>query len=327
MRIKSGFLVCICIFLGVISLIGCIPVKPILMPTAPVLSDTPSLTPKPTATIRSTVLPEPTVPSEPTRPTSAPVSYVTEDFISPDGNWKATIDTTRVEINKNRDLLNIVFLVKSTDGKTVSLIDDSAAIDQPLEGYIYPYVFKWSNDGKSLFYSHISTGGDGCFVINKPGGSDLKRLDLNTGDTITLVDGATYMALSPQESLLAYNKDWGSFLTIKDLNSLVENDYFSPAKTIGNIPGNVTDIIWSPDGNYLAYTFIGNPCDFPAKTSVVLMDVRNRNSKILIDVSETDYYTKEFLDTNTILMVAEQTGVPAAPYLFNILTGEITPFQ
>lgn len=165
-------------------------------------------TAEPTATARPSFTSTPSITRTPyqTRTPKADI-VILEESASPSGEWTATI--TRTIRGKN---YNLYFEVKNSQNNQTWVVEnlDFTEPENPLEGYKYPYLFKWSEDGNYLYYSHLSTGGDGCYIPREPGGFDLKRFDLVTGETVTIREGlATWMALSPDEKWLAYIDGWG----------------------------------------------------------------------------------------------------------------------
>jgi hypothetical protein len=105
-------------------------------------------------------------------------TYIREDQ-SPDGTWNAVVTVTTQGVNKN-----LLFRVSNKLNNQIWTIEniDFTEPENPLDGYKYPYVFKWSNDGNNLYFSHLSTGGDGCYIPTKPGGFDMVKFNLTTGD-------------------------------------------------------------------------------------------------------------------------------------------------
>jgi Tol biopolymer transport system component len=243
---------------------------------------------------------------------------------SPDGLWVAKIQETYFP-SKAENNIEIIFTFRANFYEAQEhVIEEYSTTNVKPGGHLFPFIFQWSKDGRYMYYSH-SESGDGCFGF---GNMNLMRLDLITGEIKEILNSkASEFALSPDEKFLAYTRDWNSILMIRDQNTLQDKSIESPAKTVGNVEGYITDIVWSNDGKYIAYTFIGYPCSFPLLTSIVLVDAKTLNQKILIDIGDVDYHVKRFLDSNILLLEGHQIGIPGSLFLLNISTGEITPIQ
>lgn len=254
-------------------------------------------------------------------PTLETETVVFEESTSPDGAWTATI--TRTIRGKN---YNLHFAVKNSQNNQNWIVEnlDFTEPENPLVGYKYPYVFKWSEDGNYLYYSHLSTGGDGCFGYFQPGGFGLNRFDLSNGNVVEIrSDRATWMALSPDEKRLAYIADWGANVSILNMENGQEQSY--PLPPVKNELGMITDtsdLYWAPDGKSLVYAHYIGVCDLLIPVSYIIQLFPDTNQqKILVSHNEEGYHPIEWNIQDKILL---QNFEDEKVWL-NLITEEITP--
>ncbi|MBK9924281.1 MAG: hypothetical protein IPP66_03230 [Anaerolineales bacterium] len=133
-----------------VILTGCTS-KPSQIPTVEFTS-----TPKPTFTL----IAEPTGTPNPTSTPEARI-YTPEDSTSPNGEWRGVVTITTMGED-----INILFELSNINNGQVWQVEhkDIKEPENPMEGYLYPYIFKWSDNGNFLYYSHLTTGGDGCYI-------------------------------------------------------------------------------------------------------------------------------------------------------------------
>lgn len=118
---------------------------------------------------------------------------------------------------------------------------------------------------------------------DRNGWSDLDMIDRFTGKRTTIAkrEEAGFMdAWSPDSKFISVN--WGL-----DDRPVVVNTH-TGHRIYGEKNSWVSDMLWSPNGRYLAYTSYVNPPNDPNRSGVVLLDVRTKRLKTLqrVEISE-----------------------------------------
>ena len=254
--------------------------------------------------------------------TSTPVAetVVFEENKSPNGEWIGKVTVTTQGINKNVKFS----LVNNITGQNWLIENrDFLEPENPLEGFEYPYIFKWSEDGQHLFYSHLSTGGDGCYVTHKPGGFDFHRFDLATGEDIILqATGGTQLALSPDEKKLAYVQNWDSQLTILDFEN--KNMQVIPLLTITEVQGlvdTIDHILWSPDRTHLVYSYSWGDCGDYFVSNIIILELDTLSQIFLVENNRNGYIPIEWAKKEQILIKDNEDN----QWWLNVTTKEIIP--
>ncbi|HNH26071.1 MAG TPA: hypothetical protein PKJ84_11140 [Anaerolineales bacterium] len=223
--------------------------------------------------------------------TNTPVAetVVFEENMSPNGEWTGVVSVTTRDTQKN-----VNFIVVNNINNQKWTLEDINFLepDNPLNGFKYPYVFMWSKDGRYMYYSHLSMGGDGCFGHFKPGGSDLIKFDLLLGIFVVIKeDSATWMALSPDEEKLAFVDMYGGNVSVLDIQKGITASF--PLPDLEDAQGyynDTSDIYWSPEGDSLVYAYYIGVCDFIYPASYIIQVFPESNyQKILIENSEESY--------------------------------------
>ena len=279
-------------------------------------------------TIDITITPQPifTLTPEPTN-TPSPIgtpeteTVVFEESTSPDGLWGATIIRTIQGEN-----YNIRFTVSNNFNDQTWVIENlDFKKPEPLVGYHYPYIFTWSDNGKYLYYSHLTTGGDGCYVPSRPGGFDLRRVDLLTGEDVVIQEeGGTWLALSPDESKLAYVQGWDGNVTLLNIEN--QNEQIIPLPPITDVYGLVdtTDyVFWSPDGNSFVYAFLWGDCGDYFFSYIMHFDINAQKQTVLINHDEHGYIPVEWKEQDKILLLDNEDN----NWWLDPTTKEITPAE
>lgn len=281
------------------------------------------------ATVEFTKTVEPTltptiIPTETITPTNTPEisTDVLDKSTSPDGTWTATI--TRTKQDKNYHLL---FTVSSSSKNQTWVVEDLKFYEpaNPLNGYKYPYIFKWSDDGDSLFYSHLSTGGDGCYILSAPGGFDLRKVDLSNGMIVIIQDGGgTWMALSPDESKLAYISGWDGNVTVLDIKTKTEQTFLLPSIPKEDGFEKTTEYaIWSPDGRNIIYAYLWGSCGEYLYSYIILVHLQNQQQTILLNRDEHGFIPIKWNIQDKILLKDNENN----NWWLNPFTKEIIPAQ
>jgi WD40 repeat protein len=167
--------------------------------------------------------------------------------------------------------------------------------------FLIPSVFEWSKDGIHIYYSHTFTGADGCYPSDY---SNLMKFNIITGEVTEVLNGrASEFSLSPDETQLAYNANWGRVITMRDLKTRNEYD-IEPPKQFADMPYAMsTSFAWSSDGGFLAYTFVDDPCWVAETNAVVLVNTFSHQQKVLVvKTDRMPLWVERFLNDNAILL-------------------------
>jgi Tol biopolymer transport system component len=212
---------------------------------------------------------------------------------SPDGKWKATV----LEDQESASLR-----VSSTDGSVVWIADTVTERDI-YGGFEWPIPFHWSKDGRYLYFTHHERG-DGCISLFH--GSDLQRLDLQTGEVTEIIPRVGYwLALSPDETTLAY-LSFEKGLILHDLPSGDERQvHLDIEDAYPETPLHKSHLLWSPNGNLLVLTIDIDVCGPGWSTAIVQVDVATLSQTVLLHEDEKLLYTIEWLEANRILLWEE----------------------
>jgi len=217
--------------------------------------------------------------------------YLTE--ISPDGNWIAA------SCGYKRDQ---TLIVKSKQG--VSWVVEYKELISPNQtGALFP-VF-WDVEGGYLYFSGSkgsSSGGNQCFPVNlyRDSSYGLFQLNLNQGSWVILLpptDSFYGIRFSPTGRRYAVDMNG---ITIADLKSgdLVEID-----------TSGVMDLLWSPDGRYLAYSVANcNESGWAQSAAVYVWDsTTNLTQEIFsIKVEKILLYPEVWIDNSTLRVSVEK---------------------
>jgi len=191
----------------------------------------------------------------------------------------------------------------------------------------YPYVFQWSKDSRSFYFSHLSSFVDGCFAVSRPGGAGLKRYDLSSSSIITIhEDHAEWMALSPNEKQLAYIGAYSGIIFVMDMESNSTQPFVPTAIDNSNISYYADFIYWSPDGKSLVYSYFADPCNpemYPPDRYLVQLFPNLNQLKILLSPNEHDYIPSGWDIQDKIVLEDNNNNL----WWLNPNTKEITPAQ
>jgi hypothetical protein len=167
-------------------------------------------------------------------------------------------------------------------------------------GYTVPRPFHWSNDGNYLYITN-DPAPDGCALFVN--GSDLKRVDLSSGEVTQIVEPVgPWLSLSPNETKLAYlSWDGDRPLVVRDLASGAENAIKLPVSDPNWQAGNV---VWSPDGDKLVLTIANTPCSggWARSTSIVQVNLGTLEAKPVIEDDDRLLVTTEWPEPSTIVL-------------------------
>ena len=241
---------------------------------------------------------------------------------SSDGKWVAVGLVAIPPENGSGKLAYVRLMVFSADGKTHwTIIDHWQELGL---GFPMPEPLKWSQDSQYFYFTHRVTP-DGCSVF--PFLTDLQRVSLEDGTVSELLpQTALTLALSPDESKVAYLRSGESGLVLRDLNTKeVRETKIDPGRDF-----NAGNILWSPDGKSLTLTVAINPCMGDAvasrtvqaqSTSILLVDAKTLQQKVLIKEDPRLFVTWQWKEPERITLT---DGRENALWYLNVNTGEIT---
>jgi hypothetical protein len=270
----------------------------ITLPTK-TLTQTPSQTPKPTKTL-TPVTPTIPVATLNAEATLEAFSNLCDEFetdsdrygvISPDGKWVS------ISCGYKR---NQTLIVQNRDG-VKWVFDFTDFIDPSLGGVMGRFTpLAWSPDNRFLYFSKVmgySGGGNQCF----PGGGDygLYRLHLETGTLVTFIssDGNDFpgdkIRFSPTNEYYAVNRDG---VTIRNI--------VSGKETKINVSG-VMEMIWSPDGKFLAFSVASCGETLVESSSIFVWDSSNSQTQVLFSTKEMLLRPQSWIDNSKLRFEGE----------------------
>ncbi|MFZ4662080.1 MAG: hypothetical protein ACOYNY_34030 [Caldilineaceae bacterium] len=217
---------------------------------------------------------------------------------SPDGAW---VVEGLAAFPKGKD--NIYYTemrVKKSDGSAQWLT--VAEWSRFGLGYTTPQPLRWSPDGRYLYFTNAPIP-DGCGLFVNA--SDLQRLDLADGTVREVLPFGTTWALTvaPDAAKVVYSQ--GSELYILELAT----SNYASIKVEGLEAGaQWGNFVWSPDSQQVAFTIAYEPCLPSAwRQSIVVVDIRTRTTKTLIEKDKRLFVTQAWLDEDR-LQVSDQDG-------------------
>jgi len=198
-------------------------------------------------------------------------------------------------------------------------------------GAFTPQPVQWSKDSKVFYYTNLQSF-DGCKVL-RSNGSDLWSVDMDSGKITQLLPmQASYIALSPDETRLAYIEQGSLNLVFRNLKN---GETEQTVSIDPNIPFDAGNLFWSPEGNLLVVTLANIPCPsyaidkppYTDTTSILLVNTQTYNVlKVIVRDAERklatgwwDNHTVELTDPNgkvfhldvtTDITTAYRTPVP-----------------
>lgn len=213
-------------------------------------------------------------------------------IISSDGQWVSI----SCGYKGNRKLI-----VQNQDG--VKWILNYADFVAPsIEGFLGGFTpLAWSPDNRFFFFSKVigySGGGDQCF----PGGGDygLYRLHLETGTVVTFIasDGQDFpgdkIRFSPTNEYYAVNRDG---VTIRNI--------MSGKETKIDVSG-VMEMIWSPDGKFLAFSVASCGETLVESSSIFVWDSSTNQTQVLLSTNEMLLRPQSWIDNSQLRFEGEK---------------------
>lgn len=233
-----------------------IPVTPRPVDT-PVPADTPTRRAPATPSRASTPIPTPDLASFDEKEWS---------YTSPDGKWMALTKAAFPKVGSAAVSYYTQLKVSQASGDTEWVV-----VNEWSEwglGYTVPQPLSWSLDGRYCYYTNRPVP-DGCAVFVN--GLDLWKVDLSSGSVEQIMPpSGLWLALSPDETMVAYIRYGGRALVIRDLSTGKEREtQLDPGK-----PYQAGAITWSPDGAAILLTLALQPCSgsWADSTSIVHID-------------------------------------------------------
>ena len=255
------------------------------------------------------------------------------ELISPDGKRTAVVFVTTFTQPEAEE---IELTVISRDGKHRQIVESIHfdrlvyLMDLPQRGHIYLKIVQWSVDGKSLYFSKAYPYGTPCSMSwLGQGGADLRKFDLDTGETTVLLDRlAIEMLFSPDKQTLLYTPGFNSQVVL--YNVLTHEKTSLPLPDLADVnPGfelekNTSGLLWSPDGRFAVYAVLKGICDAPIALSSVIMLIDTSNLSQEIILNEKDGFLPiKWENPNGILLQDNEDSY----WWLNPTTKEITPAQ
>lgn len=265
--------------IGLLLLGGCSSPTATPTPTAITPTLTATISPTATADISPTVA-EPIVPTATTSTIAATpdiaetVAALSEPrvyapLLSPDGKWRAeAVIYDCVSVNgEGEKAYEQLRLIQVQEG--VELVADSQLLNCGGLGSFGFAGLYWSPNSRYFYYTDAREGvPDGCGYLHRP----VVRLDATNLDIEHLGGGP----LSPDGTRIATSQR--KEIVVWDINE----------GELSRIPAIASDaatgpIAWSPDNNALVYLQNDSYCPFPGKSYVVLIDLLERESTLLLE--------------------------------------------
>jgi len=183
----------------------------------------------------------------------------------------------------------------------------------------------WSEDGKYLYFAPFFFGDGGCAIYYEALG--LLRLDLYSGEFVEI--------LSPDETWYTYNltfsnddNDWGYIETwnqppiLKLTNLATQTQEEIP---LGENYSGAGNLIWSQDNTQIIYSARSGEDCVEMTYYLVLMDVKNQTSKIILEGQWADPYKPvQWVDEDRVIVVE---WFSEASFTLDLITGELLPYQ
>ncbi len=252
---------------------------------------------------RAVALPTSAVPSTSVKPSSTTETW---SATSPDGKWLAEgVRESQFEPCGYRTRLTVTSAAGDVTWKAWDGLQNCGL------GSTDPVPFHWSQDGNHLYFTNQPRP-DGCAQFVN--GSDLYRVELTTGQVTQLMpEAGLWLALSPDETQLAYMAYGGRGLVVRGLASGVEREAKLPQ---GAQAGN---IVWSPDQTALLFTLDEGGCS--QMYSVARIDLQTLKQTILVEADERKFVTIGWFESERATLVDNDGN----NWWVDVATGQLTP--
>ncbi|MEZ4643265.1 MAG: hypothetical protein R3E31_11130 [Chloroflexota bacterium] len=261
---------------------------------------------------------------------TAPASMDLTVSPSPDGLWQ--VEQRRSASVITDDGLEIYYVsltARALDGRNLVWTPVAEWRGAGL-GETFPSIYRWSENGRFLY---LTNGGsaDGCAIFFN--GTDLTRIDLETGSAVSLLPpySTLNLALSPDETWLAYavREDGKAALALRDVAIAYDDqgnlmlDEANPAAVISldvTAEAQIGSFIWSPDNNSLVITVANEPCSQNWTHTLLLVNVTTNEVTALWPADAQQLIATDWLTATTIRVV----DVNSQAWQLDISTGTLT---
>lgn len=187
------------------------------------------------------------------------------------------------------------------------------------DGKLKPVHF--SNDRQTFYFSPHLVGDGGCPVYGWNYG--LFKINLKTGVIVEQVspeeNAGFNFAFSHDDKYLAY-----LYSNLKLPNIQIQDLKYNTQKEIpiDGVYSEAGAMIWSPDDGQLIFSArTGEDC-FEMNYSVISLDLKNLNQKVIVQGSAKMIFPVQWIDTEHILVI---TGFNPVYSILNTTTGELEP--
>jgi dipeptidyl aminopeptidase/acylaminoacyl peptidase len=258
--------------------------------------------PTPTPVVARPTLAAPPTSSQPTKPSTTSETW---SATSPDGEWLAEgVRESQFEPCEYRTRLTVTSADGAVSWKVWNGVQNCGL------GSTDPVPFHWSQDGSYLYFTNVPRP-DGC--VQFVNGSDLHRVELATGQVTHLMpEAGLWLALSPDETRLAYIAYGGRGLVIRDLASGSEREIKLPE---GAQAGH---IVWSPDQRALLFTLDRGGCS--GAYSIERIEIQTLVQTILIGSDERQFITSSWPEPERATLIDKD----GTAWWVDVITGQLT---
>lgn len=292
-----------------------------LEPTAAAPTTSPTNTPiSPTPLSTAPPPPEATPTNIPIATKSADNVFYEQEWLSPDGQWRAHSLLTFVSEEGNVTGYQTDLIVSQVEG------DRSWVAYSTLQGaglgYEVPTVLVWSADGQSLFFT-LQAIADGCGGYLTRYYSGLRQLELTSGEVAELDFGGIP---SPDGTMVAQmGWDPAAAILIHHLGTNTTTTYtWETPLERDNVASNMR-LSWSPDSQAIALEYATGACFQVEVYSLIYLDLIAGAQRTLIQQEGQALAIVDWSTPDEIYLREGESNVPVE--VVNVETGERTPLE
>lgn len=239
--------------------------------------------------------------------TDAETSYLrtVDSIASPTGAWLAQVRTDLPPDHQQPDTGHYLVEVRVISQDGVSILTPLLERRVYGLGYTMPKLVRWSQDGHSIFISEQSIP-DGCVPFEQLNG--LWRFDTIDGQVTILIPRSTALAISPDETQVAYIGGQGFATNELVVQELQTANYATVLLEPVGVGAQFGAIVWSPVGNELVLTAAYHPCQPDWRQTILHVDVNNRVVALLLQQATPSLRTAEWLTSSSQISLVDQQG-------------------